>query len=351
METRRKILPLILCGGSGTRLWPISTPEHPKQFVPLVGGLTLFETALHRAKSVSQGGPVLCVAANSHRTFVRNLSASSGCEVRGLYEPVARNTAAAIALGLVGAEDDAILLVCPADHHIPDVERFSAMVQRGVSAAVKGAIVTFGVRPDHPSSAYGYIRHGAQVDGTEALEVVQFLEKPSVDVAEQLLAGGNVLWNAGIFLATVGTLKAAFREHAPDILRQCELAMAGAVTEGDDVFPDRTAFEACRSQSMDYAVLERHAMVATVPFDGLWSDLGGWRSVAELTAPDDAGNRCDGRALVLDGRGNYVRAGSARKVVLLGVEGLTVVETDDAVLVMGTGSDAALREAARWARS
>jgi mannose-1-phosphate guanylyltransferase/mannose-6-phosphate isomerase len=349
METSPKILPLILCGGSGTRLWPVSTPEHPKQFVPLVGGRTLFETALDRAKSVSAGGPVVCVAAASHQGFVRKFSANAGCVVRGVYEPVARNTAAAIALGLVGADDDAVLLVCPADHHIPDVERFREMVHRGVPAALRGAIVTFGVRPDHPSSAYGYIRYGGKFSGTEALEVSQFLEKPSVEVAQRLLEGGDVLWNAGIFLATVGTLRAAFRKHAADIIQQSELAMSGAVRVGDDAFPDRAVFEACRSQSMDYAVLERHEMVATVPFDGLWSDLGGWRSVADLTAPDAGGNRCEGEVLVVDGRNNFVRAGGSRRVVLVGVEGLTVVETDGAVLVMGAGTDAALREAARWA--
>lgn len=351
METSRTILPLILCGGSGSRLWPVSTPEHPKQFVPLVGGRTLFETALDRASAVAGEGPVLCVAAIAHQRFVRALSAASGCLVRCVYEPVARNTAAAIALGLAAADDNALLLVCPADHHIPDAGRFRDMVQRGVPAALKGAIVTFGVTPDRPSPAYGYIRHGAPLADTEALEVRQFLEKPSVAVAEQLLADGNVLWNAGIFLATVETLKAAFREYAPDIFRQSELAMVGAVTDGDDIFPDREAFEACRSQSVDYAVLERHKLVATVPFEGVWSDLGGWRSVADLTAPDGGGNRVEGQVLVLDGRRNYVRSESGRKVVLLGVEGLTVVETGGAILVMAEGQDAALREAARWAES
>ena len=351
MQTSAPILPLILCGGSGTRLWPVSTPDHPKQFVPLLGGRTLFETALDRAKSVAEGGPVLCVAAAAHQGFVRALSAASGCRLRCVYEPVARNTAAAIALGLAVADENAVMLVCPADHHIPDVGRFRAMVQRGVPAALRGAIVTFGVRPDHPSPAYGYIRHGAPLTDTEALQVDQFLEKPSVEVAEQLLAGGNVLWNAGIFLATVGTLKAAFREYAPDILQQSELAMADAVTDGDDIFPNRSAFEACRSQSMDYAVIERHKLVATVPFEGIWSDLGGWRSVADLTTPDDAGNRVEGRVLVVHGRGNYVRSESGKKVVLIGVEGLTVVETEDAILVMGEGQDAALREAAQWVGS
>jgi mannose-1-phosphate guanylyltransferase/mannose-6-phosphate isomerase len=349
METSRTILPLILCGGSGTRLWPVSTPEHPKQFVPLVAGRTLFETALDRAKSVSKGGPVLCVAASAHRHFVRNLSVAAGCSVRGVYEPVARNTAAAIALGVAGADDDTVMLVCPADHHIPDVNRFRDMVQRGVPAALNGAIVTFGVRPDHPSPAYGYVRYGELFQGTEAFVVKQFLEKPSVEVAGALMAEGDVLWNAGIFLATVGTLRAAFREHAPDILQQSALAMRGATVEGDDIFPDRAAFEACRSQSIDYAVLERHGLVATVPFDGVWNDLGGWRSVADLTEPDGAGNRCEGQVLVVDGRDNYARAGSGRKVVLIGVEGITVVETGDAILVMGGGSDAGLREAARWA--
>ena len=242
------------------------------------------------------------------------------------------------------------MLVCPADHHIPDVERFRIMVQRGLPAALKGAIVTFGVKPDHASPAYGYIRHGEALPGTEALQVQQFLEKPSVEVAGLLLASGSVLWNAGIFLATVATFREAFRQHAPDILHQCELAMAGAVVDGEDVFPERAPFEACRVQSMDHAVLERHGLVATVPFDGVWSDLGGWRSVAELTRSDDAGNRCEGEALVVEGTGNFVRVGAGRKVVLIGVQGLTVVETEDAVLVMGTGSDAALREAARWAR-
>ena len=349
METNRQIIPLILCGGSGTRLWPLSTPAHPKQFVPLIGGRTLFEMALERAERIAEGGTILCVAAESHRGFVRSSAGSCGSVVRGIFEPAARNTAAAIALGLMGLDDDAILLVCPADHHIPDVEGFCAMVNRGVAAARKGAIVTFGVRPDHPSSAYGYIRHRGSLEGTSAWLVERFLEKPSREVAIALLAEGDVLWNAGIFLATAGTLRAAFREHAPDIMAACEAAMAGASREGDDVFPGREAFTACRSQSMDYAVLEKHGLVATLPFDGVWSDLGGWRSVVELTPTDEAGNRGEGEVLVLEGSANYVRSVSGKKVVLIGVEGLTVVETEDALLVMSDASDASLREAARWA--
>jgi len=258
-----------------------------------------------------------------------------------LLEPAGRNTAAAMALAALQARGDGsadpLLLFCPADHHIPDAAAFAAMVQRGVPAAQAGAIVTFGVVPSFPSTAYGYIQQGAaRVDGS--FSVARFIEKPKADSAQALLLQGDVLWNAGIFLTRASVLLAALGAHAADIMARCQAAMATAVTEPAPgqgmcfVRPDREAFLACRSQSIDYAVMEHHRDVAVVPFVGQWSDVGSWNAVADLTPADEAGNRIDGQGHTLSARNTYIHA-PERTVVALGTQDLLIIDTPDALLV------------------
>lgn len=328
------IHPVILCGGSGTRLWPLSRKSFPKQFVPLVDNKSLLQLTLERVAQVNRSGTrpgVVCVAAENHRFLVAE--AMQVAEVKGqiILEPVARNTAPAMALAALQAAPHDLLLFCPSDHHIPDVQAFAAMVQNGCHAARQGAIVTFGVVPSFPSTAYGYIEQGsAGVDGS--FGVARFIEKPNADKAQALILQGNVLWNAGIFLAQAGTLLEALQQHAGDILQSCQQAMEKAEQDQQFVRPEPEAFATCRADSIDYAVLERHTKVVVLPFAGAWSDVGSWTAVADLSPPDDQGNRIDGHGLAVQSRCTYIHA-PHRVVVALGTQDLLVIDTPDALLV------------------
>jgi mannose-1-phosphate guanylyltransferase/mannose-6-phosphate isomerase len=323
------ITPVILCGGSGTRLWPLSRKSFPKQFVPLIDGKSLLQLTLERVAAL--GSRAVCVASDEHRFLVSQSMQSAKVQGTVLLEPMPRNTAAAMAIAALTAKPEELLLFCPSDHHIPDLSAFAKVVQQGVAAAAQGAIVTFGIAPSFPSTAYGYIRQGsARADG--AFQVEGFTEKPALDKAQALLLSGQALWNGGIFLCSAHSLLQALQEHASDILKSCTDAMSQAATDGQFVRPDAKTFAACRSESIDYAVMEHHANVAVVPFASAWSDVGSWNAVADLTPADPMGNRVDGQGLVLHASNTYVHA-PHRPVVALGTQDLLIVDTPDALLV------------------
>ena len=326
------IHPVVLCGGSGTRLWPLSRKALPKQFAPLIDGKSLLQLTLERLRELNPS--ICCVASEDHRFLVQEALDSAKVTGRQVLEPMARNTAAAMAVAALLADADDLLLFAPADHHIPDAALFAQTVRSGVAAALAGNIVTFGVVPSFPSTAYGYIESGAPLaDAAETgRTVVRFIEKPTADVAQGLLLKGGYLWNAGIFLVQARTLIEALRQHAPDILAACQQATAAPSTDGSFVRLNREAFEACRSESIDYAVLEKHKQIAVIPFAGAWSDVGSWNAVANLYPADDAGNRLSGMAMALNARNTFVHA-PLRPVVALGTEDLIIVDTQDAVLV------------------
>ena len=324
------IHPVVLCGGSGTRLWPLSRKTLPKQFAPLIGDKSLLQLTLERLGSLNRN--ITCIASEDHRFLVREAVEKAGATGRQILEPVARNTAAAIAAAALLAGRDDLLLFAPADHHIPDTALFAQTVRGGVEAALAGQIVTFGVSPTFASTAYGYIEAGALSADGRSRAVVRFVEKPAADVAESLILHGGYCWNAGIFLARASVLVAALRTHAPDILEACERATAAASSDGSFDRLDREAFEGCRSDSIDYAVLEKHHDIAVVKFDGNWSDVGSWNAVAALHPADDAGNRLSGKASTLGARNTFIHA-PHRPVVALGTDNLIIVDTPDAVLV------------------
>jgi mannose-1-phosphate guanylyltransferase/mannose-6-phosphate isomerase len=361
-----KITPVVLCGGSGTRLWPLSRKSFPKQFVTLIGNKSLFQLTLERLVGLSfntdaanASNHIVCVASEEHRFLVSDaldaasLAFGSGADQVNktvLLEPIGRNTAAAMALAALAVEPaaglDGLLLFCPSDHHIPDTEAFVDSVQQGVEAAIHGAIVAFGVVPTSPSTAYGYIKQGAERhDGSRSVE--RFIEKPNASKAQELLLQGGVLWNAGIFLVSVRTLLEALQAHAPDILKSCEAAMNACTKESGApsqpglpntmaatfVRPEPVTFKACRSESIDYAVMEKFAQVAAVPFKGQWSDVGSWNAVADLTPSDAQGNRVEGKGITLHARNTFVHA-PGRTVVALGTQDLLIVDTSDALLVV-----------------
>ena len=331
------IHPVILCGGSGTRLWPLSRKAFPKQFIPLLGEKSLLQLTLERVAPLAAGQAeaVTCVAAEEHRFLVADVAARAGLSVRQILEPQARNTAAAMALAALSAPTDALLLFCPADHHIPDAAAFCAMVQGAAPAAQAGRLVTFGVMPSFPSTAYGYIQKGGASGA--GFEVARFVEKPAQDKALEFLASGQYLWNAGIFLMRASDLLQALQTHAPDILDVCRQAMQAPQRDGLFLRPDAQVFAGCRSQSIDYAVMERAGNVSVYPFTGVWSDVGSWNAVAQLAEPDADGNRSGGEvqhAHHLRAKDTYIHAGGQRPVVALGTKGLLVIDTPDALLVV-----------------
>ncbi len=319
----------MLCGGYGTRLWPLSRKLYPKQFVPLIGGKSLLQLTLERVSLISNS--VICVASEDHRFLVSEAMQTAKVPGTVLLEPIARNTAAALAIAALVAQPADLLLCCPSDHHIPDSAAFARIVQQGLVAAQGGAIVTFGISPTFPSTAYGYIRQGsARPDG--AFNVEGFTEKPAQDKAQQLLLSGSAFWNAGIFLCSSQTLLSALSQHAPDILQACQHAMQAATKDGNFVRPQAQAFEACRSESIDYAVMEHHANVAMLPFASAWSDVGSWNAAAVLTPTDAQGNRLNGQGFALYASNTFVHA-PHRPVVVLGTQELLVIDTPDAVLI------------------
>ena len=334
-DSNLKITPVVLCGGSGTRLWPLSRKSFPKQFVPLINEKSLLQLTLERVAQVNgidTAAPrVICVAAEDHRFLVGEAMQAAALEGRILLEPVARNTAPAMAIAALTAEPQDLLLFCPADHHIPDILAFAAMVQLGRAAALEGFIVTFGVVPSFPSTAYGYIEQGDAKSG-DTFEVARFIEKPTTSKAEALLLQGNVLWNAGIFLAQASTLIDALHQHADDILLSCRHAIAQAVQDQSFVRPEPLAFTACRAESIDYAVLEQHKKIVVIPFHGAWSDVGSWNAVADLSSADAQGNRIEGEGLAIASHGTFIHA-QHRMVVTLGTQDLLVIDTPDALLV------------------
>ena len=329
------IRPVVLCGGSGTRLWPLSRKTLPKQFVPLIGNKNLLQLTLERLRLLDAA--VTCVAAEEHRFLVQECVEAANVSGRQLLEPVARNTAAAMAAIALLTEPDHLMLFAPADHHIPDAERFAAAVRQGIPAALAGYIVTFGVQPSFPSTGYGYIRQGEALDselgaGTVGHKVAAFIEKPPAERAADMLLQGGHLWNAGIFLVQAKVLIAALEQHAPDILETCRRATAEPDLDGDFIRMDRAIFQSCRSQSIDYAVLEKFDRVAVLPFQGSWSDVGSWNAVADLHEADPQGNRISGHGFVLGATNTFVHAPN-RPVVALGTHDLLVIDTPDALLV------------------
>ncbi len=338
MKDCHKIAPIVLCGGSGTRLWPLSRKSFPKQFVPMIGGKSLYQLTLERC--LGFGGEIMTVASIDHQFIVAEAMESVGVGASVILEPEGRNTAGAMGLAALykrekGAGDE-LQLFCPADHFIPDVDGFVQTINLGVEAAKSGAIVTYGVVPGFPSTAYGYIKCGADRDDG-AMNVVQFIEKPDEGAAQALLMEGAVLWNAGIFLATPNVVIKALEQHAPDILKACELALdtskrSVSGNEIDIIKPDEIAFQSCPSKSIDYAVMEALENKVVIPFQGQWSDIGSWSAVAELTPCDEDGNRIEGDGVAQHTENTYIYA-PHRPVVALGVKDLLIVDTADAILV------------------
>lgn len=331
------ITPILLSGGAGTRLWPVSRKAMPKQFAELIGEESLFVGAARRLADLSLSSPII-VTGEDYRFLVRDQLAQAQVEAgHVLIEPDGRNTAPAIlAAALIAQETNpkALLLAAPSDHLIADTQAFGEAIAKGVEAAQNGAIVTFGIAPTRPETGYGYLELASVANDMPVVPLSQFVEKPDAEAAAAMLASGNYLWNAGIFLFRADTLVDGFATHQPTMLDQVRAAVEGRT---EDLGFERLAVQAwsdVESISIDYAIMEKSDHVMVVPYNSSWSDLGDWDALWRESTPDEDGVVTVGDATALDCTSTYLRSDSDDLAVVgIGLDNLMVVATQDAVLV------------------
>lgn len=326
-----KVQPVLLSGGSGTRLWPLSREAYPKQFLPLAGEHTMLQDTWLRVAPLAASAPIV-VANEEHRFLAGEQLRLVGVEHADIVlEPVGRNTAPAIAAAALQATaggDDPVLLVLPSDHVVRDADGFRAAVAQALPAAEAGALVTFGIVPSAPETGFGYIQAGP---GEGVRPVLRFVEKPDAATARSYLDAGGYYWNSGMFLFRASRYLAELERFRPDILAAVRAAFGAAARDGDFIRLDREAFAACPSDSIDYAVMEKTGDARVLPVDIGWNDVGSWSALWEVSEQDEHGNARHGDVIAVDSRNSYAYA--RRLVALVGVDDLVVVETDDAVLV------------------
>jgi mannose-1-phosphate guanylyltransferase / mannose-6-phosphate isomerase len=332
------IHPVVLCGGSGTRLWPSSRKAYPKQFVPLLGSESLFQATLRRFADPRFATPLIVTGDDFRFLAVEQAAAAGLVDARVVIEPEARDTAAAIlsaALLLQADDPGAIMLVAPSDHVIADAPAFLAAIDRAVEALEDGVLVTFGVTPDRPETGYGYLELPARPDGSgAALRLSSFREKPDPDTAAAFLEGGRHLWNAGLFLFRAADVVRAFETLAPDLLPPCRAAIAEGAADLSFFRLGAAPYRSVRAISFDYAVMEKAPHVMAVPLTCGWSDLGSWDALWQASGPDGDGLATSGAVTAIDCRDSYLRSEDPEvRLVGLGLDGIVAVAMNDAVLV------------------
>jgi mannose-1-phosphate guanylyltransferase/mannose-1-phosphate guanylyltransferase/mannose-6-phosphate isomerase len=338
-----RLTPVILSGGSGSRLWPLSREAYPKQLLSLFGGETLLQATAGRAADPARFKPLIVVANAEHRFAVaEQLQALKVPVGRIVLEPFGRNTGPAAAVAaLLALENDpgAVLLIMPADHSVGDVAGFMGAVEAGRAAAERGDLVLFGIRATQPVTGYGYIQLGGPLPGIIGVQkVARFTEKPDAAMAERYVASGDYVWNSGIFLLAAATLIDELDRLEPQLVEACREAIAKAATDLDFLRLDAKPFQRARSVSIDYALLENTDRAVVVPADFGWSDIGAWSAVWELGQKDASGNVITGEAVTVNARGCYVHS-DGPVVALSGVDDLIVIATGDAVLVTSKSGD------------
>ena len=334
-----RITPVVLSGGSGTRLWPMSRTLYPKQLLPLASSDSLLVDTVRRARAPELFGPAILVCNEEHRFIVAEQLRLAGLERRAIVlEPVGRNTApaAAVAALMVARETpEGLLLVAPSDHIVADVAAFRAAVAAGADAARRGALVTFGITPTRAETGYGYIRFDAKTkkgaSGPDCLPVAEFVEKPDQATAEAYLKRGGYVWNSGMFLFRADRYLAELERCRPAIAEACRRAIAEAETDLDFLRLGAAAFTGCPSESIDYAVMENTADAMVVPVAMGWNDIGSWSALWDVGVKDEAGNVLIGDVMVEDVRDSYVRGDDGKLIAAIGLDGIVLVVTDDAV--------------------
>ncbi|MGH1456337.1 MAG: mannose-1-phosphate guanylyltransferase/mannose-6-phosphate isomerase [Alphaproteobacteria bacterium] len=328
------MIPIILSGGSGTRLWPLSRALYPKQFLPLHSEKTLFQETVSRLKTLGLDIPVV-VCNQDHRFIVAENMQDLGFKAQNIIlEPVGRNTAPAIAAAALIAiknNDDPILMVLPADHIIGDVKAFQASIEIAKSYAEKGHMVTFGIKPTEAHTGYGYIELGDSLE-KNANEILEFKEKPDTNTAESFLKSGNYLWNSGMFCFRASTYLEELEKYQAGLLDHVQAAVDAAANDLDFNRLEKSAFEKCPDIAIDYAVMEHTKKGVVVGLDANWSDIGAWDSVWNISEKDENGNVCKGDVIAEDSTDNYIYS-KEKLISVLGVDNLVVIDTRDALLV------------------
>jgi mannose-1-phosphate guanylyltransferase len=348
--TSPTIVPVILCGGSGTRLWPASREQLPKQFLPLIDDRSLLQNTLLRALYVA-GAAAKNVVTVTHASLTEQVrfqlaSITPAAAQHILSEPCARNTAAAVAYAAAYAQrifgEDALLWILPADHYIGNEDEMTKAFLEAAHAAESGHLVTFGIRPTRPETGYGYLRLGTPLHGN-VYRAAAFVEKPNAPTAASYVADGHYLWNSGMFLFEVATLLNEYKIHAPDVLKQSYLAMD---TAANPAAADESFYSKIPEMPFDKAIMEKSARVAVVPCDPAWSDIGSWESLWEIGEKDAAGNVIAGNAVCAESQGCLIHA-QKRLITLAGVENIVVIDTGDAVLIANRSDGDAMRSLVR----
>jgi len=336
MPLSKPIVPVILSGGSGTRLWPMSTPERPKQMLALTAEETMLQLTAQRATGERFAAPIVVANARHADMVEQQLAAVEASAQALILEPMGRNTAPAIALAAIAAGGGADpLLVMPSDHVITDVTAFHAAIHAAMPMVVEGWLVTFGIDAHAPETGYGWIHVGAEI-AYGVHRVANFVEKPPLDEAEAMLASGDHAWNGGIFLFRADIYLAALAVHAPDMLVACQQAMEKAETRGGRIFPEAEAFARAPADSIDVAVMEKADRVAVVPVDMGWSDLGSWDALHAISDMDGDGNAHHGEVIAIETVNCMIRSDGIR-IATVGIEDLIVVASGNNVLILPRG--------------
>jgi mannose-1-phosphate guanylyltransferase len=331
-----QIIPVILCGGSGTRLWPRSRATKPKPFLPLIGDSTLFEATLARCPAADGFSAPVVVTGTAHLAHVEaQLGDNDGAEI--IVEPSARNTAAAIALAALRLPEDSIMLVCPSDHHIGDAKAFADAACTAATLAQEGWLVSFGIEATAPETGFGYLKRGEAI-GEQAFRTAQFVEKPDLERAKSFLAEGIYAWNGGIFAFRVGDFLKELETHRPQILAAVREAVEKGSEDGRRFHPDAAAFARVESESVDYAVMENTSRAAMVPADMAWSDIGNWPALHLARDRDAEGNATRGPVELIDCR-NVLVDSDGPSVSVIGLEGVyVVVDGNDIMITTAAGA-------------
>lgn len=330
-----KIIPIILSGGAGTRLWPLSVNDHPKQFLPLVSERTMIQETLLRLKGLELGNPVVSCGEGHRFLVAQQVGEVSQTKPLVILEPMAKNTAPAIAAACMAAlkqDKDCVVIVLPSDHVIRDVKAF----QKAVMTAAKDAwenntLVTFGIVPTFPSTGYGYVKAGSAQGDVFLLE--RFVEKPCLEKAEEYLASGQYAWNSGMFVFRPGVFVEELKKHSPEMAELSLASFEKAKTDDDFIRLDAVSFGQIKGDSIDYAVMEKTDKGRIVKLDAGWDDVGSWSALYEIASKDDNENVTKGDVIALDAKKSYIRSETGRPVAVIGLENLVVVDSPDGLLI------------------